>query len=410
MFYASPLLKARPGSTHGYDVCDPSRLNPELGTEADLEALVAALRERGMGLVLDIVPNHSGIGGPENPWWWDVLKHGRQSRFASYFDIDWDSPDPRLRGKVLLPVLGDEVERVLERRELKVVWEGNEMHLRYFDHQFPVNPESLPESGSAAESGLAAVRDDPRAMEGLLAQQHYPVVHWRQGDKQLNYRRFFTITDLAGVCVEVPQVFADTHHRILDWHRRGLLDGLRVDHPDGLRDPRTYLERLSQAAPGAWIMVEKILEPGEDLPGEWPVAGTTGYDFLGRLAGLFIDPAGEVPLTDFYAEFTGEPTRFAALVREKKRWILQERLAAEVTRLTRLLEVVAARHDRGLPIAAVQLREALIELVACVPVYRTYIRASNRANDGAMAADTAAAVEAIRDADKAVVDAAVADA
>ena len=408
--YASPLLMARPGSTHGYDVCQPARLNPELGTEADLDALVAALRERGMGLVLDIVPNHQGIGGPENPWWWDVLKHGRQSRFARHFDIDWDSPDPRWRNKVLLPVLGDEVERVLERRELTVVREGNEMRLRYFDRQFPVNPASLPESGSAAESVLAAVRDDPRAMEGLLARQHYAVVHWRLGDEHLNYRRFFTITDLVGVCVEVPQVFADTHQRILDWHRRGLLDGLRVDHPDGLRDPRTYLERLSQAAPGAWITVEKILEPGEELPGEWPVAGTTGYDFLGRLAGLFIDPAGEAPLTDFYAEFTDEPTRFAALVREKKRWILRERLAAEVTRLTRLLEVVAAGDNRGLPFAAAQLREALIELVACVPVYRTYIRANNQPDDGSTAGETGAVFEAIRDADVAVVDAAVADA
>ncbi len=305
--YASPLLMARPGSTHGYDVCQPARLNPELGTEAELETLVAALRERGMGLVLDIVPNHQGVGGPENPWWWDVLKHGRQSSFAQHFDIDWDRPDPGRRGKVLLPVLAHDLAQALERRELFLAREEGELLLRYFDHRFPLNPVSLTESGLSTSSAPAAIRDDTPALERLLSRQHYELIGWRDGDRRLNYRRFFTIADLAGLRVELPRVFDDTHQLILDWHRRGLLDGLRIDHPDGLREPQAYLERLSQSAPGAWMVVEKILMTEEQLPQKWPVAGTTGYDFLGRVNALLVDPEGERPLTEFYGEFTGEP-------------------------------------------------------------------------------------------------------
>jgi (1->4)-alpha-D-glucan 1-alpha-D-glucosylmutase len=372
--YASPLLKACPGSTHGYDVCDPTRISPEIGSEADLEALVSALRERGMGLVLDIVPNHAAAA-PENPWWWDVLQHGRRSRFAEYFDIDWDSPDPALRGKVFVPVLGDEFERVLERGELKVGCENAEVTVRYFEHRFPASPDSILVPGRFLEEAVAEFNSDRQALAQFLDQQHYRLAGWRHGDTELNYRRFFTITSLAGVQVELPQVFADTHNHLLDWHQRGLLDGLRVDHPDGLRDPLDYLRRLNRAAPGAWIVVEKILEPGEDLPADWPVAGTTGYDFLNRVGGLFINPAGEKPVTEFYAEFTGEPTNYAVLVREKKRWILRHHLAAEVTRLVRLLASILASHALDHAADPEELREALVELIACFPVYRTYSQA-----------------------------------
>jgi (1->4)-alpha-D-glucan 1-alpha-D-glucosylmutase len=373
--YASPLLKARAGSTHGYDVCDYSRLNPELGTEADLEALVAALREHGMGLVLDLVPNHMGLG-PENPWWWDVLQHGPASRFAGYFDLDWNPPDPRLRDKVLLPVLGDEYDRVLARGELRVVCEGNDVIVRYSDHRFPVAPESLLVPGKFLAEAVAEFNADAASLDCFLERQHYRLAWWRHGDARLNYRRFFTITDLAGVCVENPQVFSDTHNCVLGWHQRGWLDGFRVDHIDGLRDPAQYLQRLSRAAPGAWLVVEKILEPAEALPRAWPVAGTTGYDFLNRLGGLFVDPAGEPPLTEFYAAFTGEPTDYPALVREKKRLILREYLVAEVDRLTRLWQAAAARHGRDF--APETLRAALIEAAACFPVYRTYARTKPR--------------------------------
>ncbi len=371
--YASPLLRAQTGSTHGYDVCDPNHINPELGTESDLEAFISALRDHHMGLILDIVPNHMAAT-PENPWWWDVLQHGRQSRFAPYFDIDWDSPDPRLHDKVLLPVLGDEYDHVLQRGELQVVCENAEVTVRYFNHRFPTHPESILVPGKFLEEAVADFNAHPELLDRFLDQQHYRLAHWRQGDHQLNYRRFFTITHLAGVRVELPQVFTDTHNHILDWHQRGLLDGLRVDHPDGLRDPQDYLQRLHHAAPNAWIVVEKILAPDEDLPDDWPVAGTTGYDFLNRVLQLFVDPAGERQLTHTYADFTGEPTDFPAIVRDQKRRILQRNLGAEVSRLLRLLTIVAARRFPDSPPGADELHHALIELIAAFPAYRTYAR------------------------------------
>lgn len=369
--YASPLLKARPGSPHGYDVVDPRCLNPELGTEDDLAALVRALRERGMGLVLDIVPNHMGIGGRDNPWWWDVLTHGPASRFADYFDIDWEAPAHP--GKVLVPVLGDDYERVLQQGELRLASEDGAPVLCYYEHRFPVAPGTLPAEAAEA-SQWERLNTDFRALDALLARQHYRLVHWRRGDAELNYRRFFNITTLAGVRVEDPRVFRDTHARLLEWHRRGWLDGLRIDHPDGLRDPLEYFQRLRAAAPGAWIVVEKVLEPGEALPRHWPVAGTTGYDFLNVLLGVFLAPAGELPLTRFYAEFTGEPTDFAALLREKKRLVLRERLAAEVSRLARLLEELRPADAAACAWTREQLRAAIIEVAACFPVYRSYLR------------------------------------
>jgi len=376
--YASPLLKAQPGSTHGYDTCDPTHINPEIGTEADLESFVSALREHAMGLVLDIVPNHMAAA-PENPWWWDVLRNGRLSRFADYFDIEWDVPSPQLRGKVLLPVLGDELDRVLDRGELKVDGEHAEVTVRYFDHRFPVSPESAQASGNFEAGAIAEFNSKRQAMAEFLERQHYRLAFWRHGDTQLNYRRFFTITHLAGVRVELPQVFADTHRHILDWHQRGMIHGLRVDHPDGLRDPQDYLSQLRKAAPGAWIVVEKILEPGEELPDDWPVDGTTGYDYLARVGELFIDPTGEKPLMEFYAAFTGEPTDYAELVREKKRWILRHQLATEMERLVRLLNAVFATRSPERAATLDEMREALIELIACFPVYRTYAQAGTAA-------------------------------
>ncbi|MBX3746879.1 MAG: malto-oligosyltrehalose synthase [Verrucomicrobiae bacterium] len=371
--YASPLLRARSGSLHGYDGCDPTRLNPELGSEGDLEALVEALRRRGMGLVLDLVPNHMAVGTPENRWWWEVLRDGRASRYAGYFDIDWEAaPGDGAGGRVMVPVLGGPVEAVLERGELAVDRSGPEPVLRYFEHVFPLNAGSM--------EGLEGLGEGPEGIGRLLARQHYRLADWRRGDAELNYRRFFNISHLAGLRVEVPEVFEATHGLVLEWWRRGWLDGFRIDHPDGLRDPRGYLERLAAAAPGAWIVVEKILEPGESLRADWPVAGTTGYDFLNRASGWFLDAAGERPLTEAYASFTGEGTDFPALVREKKRHVLGTVLEAEVTRLLRDLDRWVAGAgagsapewkgwDRG------RVRSALIEWIAHLPVYRTYVRA-----------------------------------
>lgn len=373
--YASPLLKACRGSTHGYDTCDHSQINPEIGTEQDLADLVAELRRHGMGLVLDIVPNHVGICGRQNHWWWDVLKHGRHSRFADHFDIDWDSPDPRLRGKVLVPVLGDYYGRILERGELKLKQEQDEIVLNYHEHEFPIASDSWTVVAAPAGEWLARLNADYAALDALIQKQHYRLAGWRHGNAELNYRRFFDISTLAGIRIEAPKVFAAAHALVLKWYAQGWIDGLRVDHPDGLHDPTEYFERLRTAAPEAWIVAEKILQPGEMVPEEWPVAGTTGYEFGRRVTGLLVDPAGERPLTDIYAEFTGEPTDYGVVVREKQRLVLRDLLEAEINWLTRLLVRAAANYWRYRDLAESDLREALIEVTTRLPVYCTYVQA-----------------------------------
>jgi len=377
--YASPLFAAQPHSSHGYDVCDFSRLNPELGTDADFQQLVAALRERGMGLVLDIVPNHMGVGGPENHWWWDVLTNGRESRYAGCFDIDWNSPNPRLRGKVLVPILADPYDQVLKRGEIRLLNEGGALVLGYFEHRLPLAPNSVP----ANQSTETALTLDAGALDQLIQRQHYLLTHWQQGDADLNYRRFFAIPTLAALRTEDEAVFNGVHERLREFAQKGWVDGLRVDHPDGLRDPEQYLQRLRALAPGAWIIVEKILAADESLPAAWPVAGTTGYDFLNQAGGLFIDPAGEKPLTDFYAAFTAEKTDYAALVIKEKRLVLHELLGAEVNRLTEILAVLAARDARDRNFQRDELRAAMMELAACIPVYRTYLRPGSAPAPGA---------------------------
>ncbi len=263
--YASPLLKACPHSRHGYDVCDFNQLNPELGTEADLGNLVAALHARGMGLVLDIVPNHMGVCGPENRWWWDVLAQGPASPYAGCFDIEWQSPDPRLRGKVLLPVLHDRYERVLERGELQLAEQGGVVVLRYFDHSLPVTPGSLPDDNIPATTAVAEINAHPHALDQVIRQQYYVPVCWREAETNLNYRRFFNIVTLAGIRAEDEPVFNQSHALLRAWIQKGWVAGLRVDHPDGLRDPSQYLRRLHDLAPDTWIVVEKILQADESL-------------------------------------------------------------------------------------------------------------------------------------------------
>jgi len=367
--YASPLFKAGPHSLHGYDVCDFTQLNPELGTGEDLEKLITALRARQMGLVLDIVPNHMGIATTENQWWRDVLRNGPASPFAKYFDIQWNADDPKLREKILLPVLGDHYERVLKRGELQVEKENGEAVLRYFEHEFPIAPGSLPKDLSTAQ-----VNSDPRALNHLIQKQNYSLAFWGEGDSRLNYRRFFAVSTLAGVRVEDQQVFDDVHSLLKKWLDNHWLDGLRVDHPDGLRDPGIYIKRLRAIAPRSWIVVEKILQPGEDLPDDWPVEGTVGYDFLNQVNGLFIDAKNKNPLVEFYSEFTGEPVDAGKMVREKKRLVLETLFTAEVNRLLDLLALIAARRPAHQDFSPEHLREALIEYAACFPVYRTCVR------------------------------------
>lgn len=330
--YTSPLLQAAPGSTHCYDVVDHSRVNSELGGETGRQQLAGRLREAGLGWVVDIVPTHMAVAIPVlNAWWWEVLERGPAAEHAAYFDIDWSG------GRLLLPVLADGPAE-LDRLEVH----GAE--LGYHDARFPI----------AAGTGGGSPAQ-------VHARQHYELVCWRRADAELNYRRFFDVTGLAGLRVELPGVFADTHREVLRWVAAGDIDGLRIDHPDGLADPGGYLARLARDAAGTWVVVEKILQPGESLPASWACAGTTGYDALREISGVFLDPAGERQLTELYADLTGEPADFAELAYELKLRAATTGLRAETQRLARLLPEP--------PAAAA----AIAEVMASLPVYRSYL-------------------------------------
>ena len=353
--YLSPLLASEEGSDHGYDVIDHSRIDPVRGGALALTRLAAAATDAGRGILVDIVPNHMGVATPHrNFWWWNLLQHGPASRYAEAFDVDWASNGDR----ILLPVLGDDADGELDR--LEVV--GDE--LRYYDNRFPLAP------GSAEDGADARV---------VHARQHYELVNWRRADAQLNYRRFFSVNTLAGLQVEVPWVFDESHREILRWVRDGLVQGLRVDHPDGLADPGGYLERLRAATGGAYVLVEKILEGVEALPTSWATAGTTGYDALADFDRLLVDPAGQDALDALEARLQGEaaapigttpPASWADLVHERKRVIADNTLQAEVVRLARLVPGGDATPD-ATPDATIV--DALAELLACFPVYRSYL-------------------------------------
>jgi (1->4)-alpha-D-glucan 1-alpha-D-glucosylmutase len=342
--YLSPLLEAEPGSNHGYDVVDHSRVDPERGGAEGLTELADAAHALGMGVLVDIVPNHVGVATPHiNRWWWDVLAHGTESEFADFFDIDWEFGNGRLR----LPVLGDSPDEL----DALTIEDGR---LAYYEHRFPI-AEGTEEAGS------------PRAVHDL---QHYELVSWRRADHDLNYRRFFAVNTLAGIRVEEPRVFDASHGEIGRWFADGLVDGLRVDHPDGLRDPGDYLNRLSALTGGRPIWVEKILEGDERMPAQWPVAGTTGYDALAALDRVFVDPAGEEPLTSLAIELDDdfESGDWHALVLRRKRVIADTLLNSEIRRLTR--ELIAGPGGLG---DAADVEDAVAELAAAMPVYRSYL-------------------------------------
>ena len=448
--YASPIFQARRGSAHGYDVCDHNRLNPELGSERDFEAFFAGLREHDLGLLLDIVPNHMGTSDPANHWWMDVLEFGLTSSFARFFDIDWNSSDPALRGKVLLPVLGDFFGRVLERGEIKLAWPEGVLGLNYHTHQLPLAPRSLvkvlmaalaripsPDLGTndflqclnqartcpeveqparfaALKEQVRVLKNDqsklsaavqqtltelngrpgePRSfdrLEGLIDEQHYRLAYWRVSSDELNYRRFFEITDLVALRMEDPQVFEATHRLLSELLRAGKVTGLRVDHPDGLRHPGEYFGRLqtcyataisargvqgdaTTSSPRVYVVAEKILSSGERLPSEWAVDGTTGYDFLNEVNALFVDSANAGAFTRIYEESTGNRRSAAEVVRCGKKLILENSLAGETQALARRLKLVATKHRIGRDLTLAQLRAALVEVIAALPVYRTYL-------------------------------------
>jgi (1->4)-alpha-D-glucan 1-alpha-D-glucosylmutase len=398
--YCSPYLQAAAGSTHGYDVVDHSRINSELGGAAGHARLAGRLAQAGLGQVLDIVPNHMAVGTRANAWWWDVLEHGLESRYADYFDIDWDPPQPELAGLVLVPVLGDQYGRVLQAGELAIERRDGSLYVRYHEHEAPLSHRALEEldrddQGEIPQAMIEALNRDPDALDALLRRQNYRLACWRTAAEELNYRRFFDIASLAGLRVEDPLVFADTHRLILGLVRDGVVGGLRVDHVDGLTDPAGYLERLREATGGAYVVVEKILEPGETLPTSWPVAGTSGYDFLNTVNQVFTDPAGEAAMRACYARFTAESADYGDVVHAAKLQVMRDSLAAEVERLTSLLARVCDGHRRVRDYTRRQLRDALHELIAAFPVYRGYAypgRPVSQADAGHVAAAVAAAL------------------
>ncbi|HUG40097.1 MAG TPA: malto-oligosyltrehalose synthase [Longimicrobiales bacterium] len=438
--YASPYLHAAEGSTHGYDVVDPTRVSEALGGEEGHAALLAALERQGLRQVLDIVPNHMAVTR-ENAWWWDLLRNGPASRFAHVFDVDWDPPEPKLRNQVLLPILGDHYGRELEAGRVALRHADGVFTLQYEDHVAPVAPRSLapvlaraagspalanadadelaflaralarlpeaatpdaaeraarqrdleaidrrlgtmarevPGVAAALDAAVASVNAEVDALDEVVSAQNYRLAYWRTAGQELDYRRFFDIHTLAGLRTEDLRVFEAVHARALEWVREGALDGLRVDHPDGLRRPAEYFRRLREAAPEAWIVAEKILAPGEALR-PWPVDGTTGYDALNAITAVFLDPAGEEPFTDIWRELTGDARSYHDVALEARLETLREGLAADVSRLANVFVQVCEERRRHRDFTRRELREALVEVAASFPVYRSYVEESGEA-------------------------------
>ncbi len=427
--YSSPYLQAAPNSMHGYDVVDHRRVNEELGGAEGHTRFCKRLGEVGLGQVLDIVPNHMSLG-EQNRYWHDVLENGHNSRYDSFFDIDWNPNEERLRDKVLVPILEDQYGRVLSKGGIALARQGATFFVKASGQTLPVAPESL--AGlltraaeysrsdtlnflaasygrlPAAESAdrrtvLARHRDkvvlhslfgrllkEDRVREGVdravrelneniedlhafLEQQHFRVAYWKTADQQLGYRRFFDVNTLIGLRVEREYVFEETHALILKWLDHGVLDGVRVDHPDGLRDPLQYFQRLRQRAPDAWIIGEKILEPGEWLRASWPIEGTTGYDFLNTALGVLVKPDGLNKLDEYYAEYTGDTTPYPVVAHDKKMNVAQEALGSDVNRLASLFVEICESSREYRDFTRAEIRRAIREVAACFAIYRTYV-------------------------------------
>ena len=373
--YLSPIFEAAPGSTHGYDVADPRHVAGRLGGEDGLRRLSDVAAEHGLGIVVDVVPNHMAAH-TANPHWRALLAEGRSGSAGDVFDVTWRTPLPQLEDKVVVPVLGDVYGRVLERGEIEVTDEGGEVVVRYFDHRFPLSPESLEAveraGGPSVFAGTAGNASSFDRLHALLESQHYRLVHWRLGDRIVNYRRFFTITDLAAARVEDPDIFDLVHDTVLRLHDEGVIHGLRIDHPDGLRDPGRYFSRLAERTGGAWTVAEKITHPGEPLP-DWPVAGTTGYEFCNDVLGvLAVDPAGQAGM-DALDERLGGGGSYAEAARVGKRDILHTGLATDVNRLARLLLVVTQQRREVRDTDLDLCRDAIAGIVEGIEVYRPYV-------------------------------------
>ncbi len=432
--YASPITEARPGSTHGYDIIDHNQLNPEIGSEEDFGEFTAALRAHGMGLIVDFVPNHMAIGA-DNLWWRDVLEWGEQSRFARYFDINWHALRADLEGRVLLPVLGEQYGVILERGEITLNFDPAEGSFSawYFDHRFPVSPRSyaaILENGGAllakSTSDFAAIARMPTAtareraaelkrnladrarhpavaasidmalrhfigcpgqpdsfgaLHRLLEAQSYRISDWRVAAEEINYRRFFNINDLAGLRMELPELFEATHRLLFALIERGDVQGLRIDHIDGLFDPLRYCDRLQHRSSGPlYVLVEKILARYEMLP-DWPVAGTTGYDFVNQVLAIFVDPEGEAAMTRLYRRMAPNHESFDDVLYACKKRIMQVNLASEMNVLAREFHRLAMHDRRTRDFTLNGVLAAIEEVVAAFPVYRTYVSAQGASAD-----------------------------
>ncbi len=467
--YTSPFFQASPGSTHGYDIVDHNHLNPEIGTEADFDVMVAALQERGMGLLADFVPNHMGIAEATNGWWMDVLENGPSSLTAKCFDIDWHPLKPELENKVLLPILGDQYGRVLEKGELKLSFEGGSFSLNYYATRLPINPrtynqilslaaaelqpaaglppasivgtiqgglyhvselqsimtqlEKMPPRTStdgaliaerAREKEVAKVRleqlcaDHPEVaaaiaraidtlqgkpgdaasfnrLDALVEAQAYRLSYWRVAAEEINYRRFFDINQLAAIRVEDKEVFNATHQLVWKLLERGAVTGLRIDHPDGLYDPRGYFQQLQENyarltgrelpkdGKGLYLLGEKILSGDEELREDWAIHGTTGYDFTTHVTQLLVDPAAEKAFSETYQQFIARHVHFPTLVYEKKRQIMRLSLANDVNVLGSILNDLSERNRLYRDFTLNDLTNTVREVIACFPVYRTYL-------------------------------------
>jgi (1->4)-alpha-D-glucan 1-alpha-D-glucosylmutase len=474
--YLSPVLTARPGSEHGYDVVDPERINPELGGDEGFVSLAKKIKNRGMGLLLDIVPNHMCIAGGHNRMWMDVLENGSSSAFASFFDIDWTPPKRELEGRVLLPILGDQYGTVLESQELSVQLRDGVFELKYFDTLLPLAPRSwlrileralaiLHEGNSATLAGAALLesimtalrylparnetdparlrerqrekevvkarlaalveetplvslaiqkslaelnghRGDPRSfdqLDALLDDQAYRLAFWRVAADEINYRRFFDINELAAIRVEDPVVFSTVHATIARHVKAGHITGLRIDHVDGLFDPARYFGALQSACatgltddksaerpseepgpasePCTYVVAEKILADGEALPQQWPIHGTTGYDFLNLVGGILVDQEGARRLHEIYRAFTGQTEAFDEVAYECKKLILRHSMASQVAMLAYWLDRISEQDRHSRDFTFLSLQDALQEVLACFPVYRTYVRPDGTISD-----------------------------
>jgi (1->4)-alpha-D-glucan 1-alpha-D-glucosylmutase len=467
--YISPILKARPGSMHGYDIVDHNALNPEIGSPEEFDRFVAHLHDHGMGLILDIVPNHMGVMGSDNVWWLDVLENGEASIYACFFDIDWHPLKEELHGKVLLPVLPDHYGAVLESGELKLTFhqERGEFDIAYREHRFPVNPREYPrvllragnlaakldeqnpdllefqslitafgylparqevsseriaernrdkeinkrrlaelcarspEIADAIKAAVDSINGNPSdpssfdELHELIKVQAYRLANWRVASDDINYRRFFDTNDLAALSMENENVFQATHRLVLQLIAEGKVDGLRIDHPDGLYDPAQYFERLKQSITTArnnfetngegsqYVIIEKILTGSERLPTEWPICGTTGYDFANLVNGLFVDPAAATRAEGIYRRFIGDEIDFDRLAYYCRKLIVRVALASELNVLANQLTRIALSRRKTCDFTLNSLRDALKEVVASFPVYRTYISSAGVSEDDA---------------------------